>query len=79
MATPRKVDYAIRIPFEMLTSILYTLGLAVTALCQAAPEGYRTVYITSAVNTQFVVVPKAPVQNGTTLVVYVLPTSKIYS
>ncbi|KAF2742856.1 carbohydrate-binding module family 13 protein [Sporormia fimetaria CBS 119925] len=33
------------------------------------PEGYRTVYITSLVDAKFVVVPKAPVRNGTTLVV----------
>lgn len=48
------------------------LALAATGLSQVtAPEGYRTVYITSAQDTKFVVVPKAPIKNGTTLVVYV--------
>ena len=58
----------------MLTSSILTLALAATglALPQAAvtaPEGYKTVYMTSMVNTKFVVVPKAPVKAGTTLVV----------
>ncbi|KAK4183638.1 hypothetical protein QBC35DRAFT_518096 [Podospora australis] len=36
--------------------------LAATGLAQnvTAPEGYRTVYITSAVDAKFVIVPKAP-------------------
>ncbi len=37
------------------------MALAATSFAQVtAPEGYRKVYITSAVNTNFVVVPKAP-------------------
>ncbi|KAF2278007.1 uncharacterized protein EI97DRAFT_449399 [Westerdykella ornata] len=54
----------------MFAASLLTLALAATGLCQVtAPEGYRTVYITSMVDAKFVVVPKAPVKNGTTLVV----------
>jgi hypothetical protein len=56
----------------MLTTSLLTLALAATGLSQVtAPEGYRTVYITSMVDAKYVVVPKAPVKNGTTLVVFV--------
>lgn len=45
------------------------LALAATGLAQA-PEGYRTVYITSMVNKKFVVQPKTA-NAGSTLVVYV--------
>ncbi|KAG9193676.1 hypothetical protein G6011_03711 [Alternaria panax] len=51
----------------MLTVILLALALAATGFSQA-PEGYRTVYITSAQDTKFVVVPKTRAA-GTTLVV----------
>ncbi|KAK3317703.1 hypothetical protein B0T19DRAFT_296503 [Cercophora scortea] len=56
----------------MLTSPLLLLALAATGLAQVTiPEGYRKVYITSNVNTKFVVVPKAP-KSGSTLVVQTL-------
>ncbi|EUC46975.1 hypothetical protein COCMIDRAFT_35414 [Bipolaris oryzae ATCC 44560] len=42
----------------MLTTIILGLALAVTSLAQA-PEGHRTVYITSAQDANFVVVPKS--------------------
>jgi hypothetical protein len=53
----------------MLSTIFLGLALAVTSLAQA-PEGHRTVYITSAQDTKFVVVPK-PRTTGATLVVLV--------
>lgn len=53
----------------MLSTSLLLLALAATGLTQA-PEGYRAVYITSAVNSQFVVVPKSATA-GSTLVVLV--------
>jgi hypothetical protein len=51
----------------MLTATLLTLALAAIGYSQA-PEGYRTVYITSAQDTKFVVVPKTRTA-GATLVV----------
>ncbi|KAH9887874.1 carbohydrate-binding module family 13 protein [Xylariomycetidae sp. FL2044] len=51
----------------MLKSSLFVLALAATGLAQA-PEGYRTVYVTSMVDTKFVMVPKAA-EGGTTLVI----------
>ncbi|KAI0525949.1 hypothetical protein F5B22DRAFT_633309 [Xylaria bambusicola] len=51
----------------MLVSSLLLCAFAATGLAQA-PEGYRAVYITSMVNTKFVVVPKART-SGSTLVV----------
>ncbi|CAN9227217.1 unnamed protein product [Alternaria sp. RS040] len=51
----------------MLTITLLVLALAATGLSQA-PEGYRAVYITSAQDTKFVVVPKSRTA-GATLVV----------
>lgn len=45
-------------------------ALAATAFAQSpAPTGYRTVYIASNVDKKFVIVPKAPVKAGTTIVV----------
>ena len=45
----------------MHTTSLFALALAATTgLAQTIPEGYKTVYITSAVDTKFVIVPKAP-------------------
>ncbi|KAI0022140.1 hypothetical protein F4780DRAFT_777853 [Xylariomycetidae sp. FL0641] len=52
----------------MLTSALILAGLAATGFAQA-PEGYRTVMITSNVNNKFVVVPKSPAAAGSGLVV----------
>ncbi|KAI1351391.1 carbohydrate-binding module family 13 protein, partial [Xylaria sp. FL0043] len=52
----------------MLVTSLLLCAFAATGLAQAPPEGYRTVYITSMVNTKFVVVPKARTA-GSTLVV----------
>ena len=51
----------------MLATTLLALALAATGLAQA-PEGYRTVYITSKQDPKFVVVPTKPA-NGSTLVV----------
>ncbi|KAI2608221.1 carbohydrate-binding module family 13 protein [Hypoxylon fragiforme] len=42
----------------MIGQVLLALAFAATGIAQA-PEGYRTVYITSNVDTKFVVVPKA--------------------
>ncbi|KAK3387965.1 hypothetical protein B0H63DRAFT_448751 [Podospora didyma] len=53
---------------NMLTASFFALALAATGLGQTAPEGYRKVYITSLVNTKFVVVPKAA-KSGSTIVV----------
>ena len=55
----------------MLVSSLLLCAFAATGFAQA-PEGYRAVYITSMVNTKFVVVPKART-SGSTLVVFVSP------
>ncbi|KAI3332076.1 hypothetical protein HD806DRAFT_479295 [Xylariaceae sp. AK1471] len=51
----------------MLATSLLLCAFAATGLAQA-PEGYRTVYITSMVNTKFVVVPKGRT-TGSALVV----------
>lgn len=53
----------------MLVTSLLLCAFAATGLAQA-PEGYRAVYITSMVNTNFVVVPKART-GGSTLVMFV--------
>jgi hypothetical protein len=55
----------------MLTSAILVLAAAATGLAQGVPEGYRRVYITSMVDSKYIVVPVAPVKNGTTVVVYV--------
>ncbi|KAK0726277.1 hypothetical protein B0T21DRAFT_350431 [Apiosordaria backusii] len=45
----------------MFSTSFLVLALAATGLAQVAvPEGYRKVYITSAVDAKFVIVPKAP-------------------
>ncbi|KAK4177128.1 hypothetical protein QBC36DRAFT_345704 [Triangularia setosa] len=45
----------------MFSTSFLVLALASTGLAQVVvPEGYRKVYITSAVDTKFVIVPKAP-------------------
>lgn len=54
----------------MLAAALLMVALAATGFAQV-PAGYRKVYITSLVNTKFVIVPKAPVKSGTTTVVFV--------
>ncbi|KAL2126376.1 hypothetical protein VTI74DRAFT_1090 [Chaetomium olivicolor] len=52
----------------LLTSVLL-LPLAAVGLAQVAPpEGYRKVYITSNVNTKFVIVPEARTAGSTTTV-----------
>ncbi|KAJ8107043.1 hypothetical protein ONZ43_g6860 [Nemania bipapillata] len=56
----------------MLATSLLLCAFAATGLAQA-PEGYRAVYITSMVNTKFVVVPKART-SGSTLVVQTAAT-----
>lgn len=53
----------------MLVTSLLLCAFAATGLAQA-PEGYRAVYITSMVDTKFVVVPKART-SGSALVVFV--------
>jgi len=55
----------------MLVSSVILAAFAATGLA-AVPEGYRSVYITSMVNTKFVVVPKART-SGSALVVFVPP------
>ncbi|KAF1954114.1 hypothetical protein CC80DRAFT_567911 [Byssothecium circinans] len=61
----------------MLATSIVALALAATGFAQAVPpEGYRKVYISSMVDTKYVVVPKgAPAANGQTTVVQTL-TSK---
>ncbi|KAK1765004.1 hypothetical protein QBC33DRAFT_621620 [Phialemonium atrogriseum] len=51
----------------MLTTSLLVLALAATGFAQA-PEGYRTVYITSKVDPKFVIVPKAATSGSGTVV-----------
>ena len=51
----------------MFASSLILLALAAAGLSQA-PEGYRTVYMTSMVDTQYVIVPIAA-EAGSGLVV----------
>jgi hypothetical protein len=51
----------------MLATTVLLLALAATGLAQP-PEGYRKVYITSNVNTKFVIVPKARTSGSTTIV-----------
>ncbi|KAL6155113.1 hypothetical protein ACJQWK_00981 [Exserohilum turcicum] len=51
----------------MLTTALLVLSLAVAGLAQA-PAGYRTVYITSAQDTKFAVVPKSRTASATLVV-----------
>lgn len=53
----------------MIGQVLLALAFAATGIAQA-PEGYRTVYITSNVDTKFVVVPKAAT-SGSGVVVFV--------
>lgn len=61
----------------MWFSSTLALMLAACGVAQiTAPEGYRTVYITSMVDKKYVVVPKTPVKNGTTVVVQTL-TNKV--
>ncbi|CZR66291.1 uncharacterized protein PAC_16192 [Phialocephala subalpina] len=55
----------------MLVTTILMLALAATGLAQV-PAGYRTVYLTSMVNTKFVIAPKTPVKSGTTIVVQTL-------
>ncbi|KAF2651091.1 carbohydrate-binding module family 13 protein [Lophiostoma macrostomum CBS 122681] len=51
----------------MLATSLLFVALAATGFAQA-PAGYRTVYITSNVDTKFVVVPKGRTAGSTTVV-----------
>jgi len=51
----------------MLTASLLVLALAATGFAQA-PAGYKTVYITTNVNTKFAVVPKSA-KSGSAIVV----------
>ncbi|KAK0667834.1 hypothetical protein QBC41DRAFT_227589 [Cercophora samala] len=58
----------------MFSTSFLVLALAATGLGQVVvPEGYRKVYITSAVDTKFVIVPKAPLpaKAGTGVVVQI--------
>ncbi|KAK0651697.1 ricin B lectin domain-containing protein [Cercophora newfieldiana] len=57
----------------MLSTSIFLVALAATGFAQVTPpEGYRKVYMTSNVNTKFVVQPKTPVKAGNTLVVQTL-------
>jgi hypothetical protein len=56
---------------NMLVTSVLALAFAATGFAQA-PEGYKTVYITSMVNTKFVVAAKAAAA-GSTLIVCVGP------
>ncbi|KXX80056.1 Beta-galactoside-specific lectin 3 [Madurella mycetomatis] len=47
---------------------IFLLALAATGISQEAPEGYRKVYITSMVNTNFVVVPRSRTAGSPTVV-----------
>lgn len=59
---------------NMLMTPLIALGLAVTAVAQGTiPADYRKVYITSMVDTKFVVVPKAATSGSTTVVYAIYP------
>ncbi|KAI1081508.1 hypothetical protein F5B20DRAFT_536246 [Whalleya microplaca] len=51
----------------MLMTSFFVLAFAATGLAQV-PEGYRTVYVTSMVDSKFVLVPTSPT-SGSTLVV----------
>jgi len=53
----------------MLATAVFMLALAATGLADV-PAGYKTVYITSNVNTKFVMVPKTATK-GSAIVVYV--------
>lgn len=55
----------------MFATLLLALALAATGSAQA-PEGYRTVYMTSMVDTQYVIAPVAA-EAGNELVVCVPP------
>lgn len=56
---------------EMLANTVIMLTLAATGFSQV-PAGYRTVYLSSMVNTKLVIAPKNPVKSGTTIVVQTL-------
>lgn len=58
----------------MFATSLLVLAFAATGFAQA-PEGYKTVYITSMVDSKFVVVPKTAT-SGSTLVVFVTQASE---
>jgi hypothetical protein len=58
---------------KMLSTSILLVALAATGFAQVTPPaGYRKVYMTSNVNTKFVVQPKTPVKVGNTLVVQTL-------
>jgi len=59
----------------MFFASVLMLALAGTAFAQA-PEGYKTVYLTSMVNAKFVIQPKTATA-GSTLVVFVSPPRNI--
>lgn len=52
----------------MLATSLVLVALAATGFAQEAPEGYRTVYLTTMVDPQYVIVPVSP-EAGSALVV----------
>jgi hypothetical protein len=58
----------------MLATPLTFLAFAVAGLAQSIPAGYSKVYITSAVDTKYAIVPKSAA-NGSTIVVCVPPSS----
>jgi hypothetical protein len=54
----------------MLAATALMFALAATGLAQTVPAGYRTVYLTSLVNTKFAIEPKTAT-NGSAIVVFV--------
>lgn len=59
----------------MLGAIALAVALATAAsLAQSIPAGYRTVYITSAVDNKYVVVPKSATSGGAIVVYVHLPS-----
>lgn len=61
--------YLVTVETSIMIASLLTLAIAATVAAQV-PTGYRTVYISSFVDTKFVVVPKSPT-SGSTVVVLV--------
>lgn len=55
---------------KMLSTSLLLLAFTAGGLAQTIPTGYRTVYITSAVDAKYVVVPKSAT-SGAAIVVWV--------
>ena len=71
------ITYLLFARAKMLATSLLMVALAATGFAQVpAPEGYRTVYITSNVDTKYTIVPVLPAKIGNTVVVFVNPLLK---